>query len=173
MVLDADVLLPGHSGLRGADLDPGCWYGARCRMCPEEAGWMDYRNGRRGLESFPVERLPVLCGRIWGTLQTSNEAGLCGYLQFWNPAHAKGWTRFREAPTASNYDVLFGLSFPESARKFLPDYEVLHLGPARVNWAGRMSARWGSASGAGALTPAIFEPSMPAPRVRMPSPGCD
>ena len=142
MALDADVLLPEDHALPRTGLDPESLYGAQRRMCAGQMEWKEYQESKRDLNSFPLERLPMFGGRLWGTVQARNEAGLLGYLQLWNPAHAKGWPRFREAPTASNYDVMFGLSFPENARRFLPGYEVLHLGPTRVNWAGRRSERW-------------------------------
>jgi hypothetical protein len=143
MTLDADVLCPKDQDLPRDALKPGYLYSARRRMCVDEQEWGNYKTSKRSLTSFPLDVQPIVGGRLWGTLPTRNEAGLCGYLQIWNPAHSRGSTRFREAPTASTYDVLFGLSFPEDARKFLPGYEVLHLGPSRVNWAGRRSPRWG------------------------------
>ena len=70
-----------------------------------------------------------------------NPVGLAGYLQLWHPAHALGSRHFEGTGTAEAYDLVFGLSFPEDARRLL-NQEVLHIGPTQVNWAGRRSARW-------------------------------
>jgi hypothetical protein len=142
LVLDADILIPENCVLPRNDLDPRCLYGVRRRMCTEEREWADYRSRRRALESFQLEAHPIVGGKLRGTLRTGNVAGLLGYFQMWNPARSAGWRRFRETPSASEYDVLFGLSYLESNRRFLEECEVLHLGPARVNWSGRRSGRW-------------------------------
>jgi hypothetical protein len=141
LVIDADILLPQGRAMPALELDTSILYSARRRLCEEEDQWLAFRNGERCLEDFPCEEIPIQSGRLWGRYSTTNPAGLLGYFQLWNPARAGCGLRFPEAPTASGYDVLFGLHFG-AHRKFLPDYEVLHLGPRRTNWQGRHSERW-------------------------------
>jgi hypothetical protein len=143
LTLDADILLPS-AAIPRERLKAGSLYGAQRRMCADESDWLEYCAGARPLRSFKLEPYPLVMGRLWGTVQTQNPAGMLGYFQLWHQPGGNGGRRFREAPTASDYDVLFGLSFPETARHFLPEYEALHLGPARVNWSGRRSERWGA-----------------------------
>jgi hypothetical protein len=145
LALDADILLPAAIASAFADANPTDLYGAPRRLCVTEEEWESYTQGLRDLQSFPVLAPPVVEGRVWNLVPTSNAAGLCGYFQAWNLAQASGMPRFPEAPTAAGYDVVFGLSFDEQSRHYLDGVEVLHLGPPRVNWVGRQSVRWGEA----------------------------
>jgi hypothetical protein len=143
LVLDADVLLPKGHGIEVEDLDPAGLYSARRRMCEDYESFLKFAMGLRSLETFPLQIPLVKNGRVWGHRPTSNPAGLQGYMQLWCPLHGRGMKRFPETGTAGKYDVEFGLSFPQSGRSFLRNYEVLHLGRSRINWAGRISTRWG------------------------------
>lgn len=142
LVLDADVLLPRDRRLEVDQLDPTGLYGARRRMCYDYGSYQQFAMGLRSLETFPVQVPPVRNGRVWGHRPTSNPAGLQGYMQLWCPARSAGLKRFPETGTAGQYDVEFALSFSQSSRKFLQQYDVLHLGPTQANWTGRRSARW-------------------------------
>jgi hypothetical protein len=142
MTLDADILLfnPVFEALDR--LDPACLYSVRRRMCADFASFNDFLSGNKALEDFPLDIVPVRDGKLWGTVQAQNPAALAGFFQLWSPAHALGAKRFQGTGSAEAYDILFGLSFPEAARKFLPSREALHLGPTEINWAGRRSPRW-------------------------------
>ena len=142
LVLDADIYIPPGQTLSVSNLDAGKLYSARRRMCTDETAWEQYHETQRALSSFPFDVQPLTDGRLWGTVPTSNPAGLLGYFQLWNPIYSVGAKRFMESPTAADYDVCFGSSFPEGRRAFLSGFEVLHLGPTRLNWAGRRSPRW-------------------------------
>jgi hypothetical protein len=142
MVLDADILLPFNTPIRLDNLDPTFLYGAKRRMCADETAWNDFVQGKRTIEMFPLDVIPVRDGRAWGNQPTSNPAALCGYMQLWNPVCASCCGRFPLSGTAALYDVKFGLSFPEDHRVDLPGFEVLHLGTGRTNWAGRRTPRW-------------------------------
>jgi hypothetical protein len=95
-------------------------------MCDTQAGWRELVNGRRPPARFPLDVAPVWQERIW-MLPTANAAGLYGCFQLWNRAEGAGAKRFPEMPTAAGYNVKFALSYPEHARTFLQDYEILHL----------------------------------------------
>jgi len=142
MALDADILLPFNTPIRLDTLDPTFLYGAKRRMCAGETAWNDFVQGKRTIETFPLDVTPVRHGRVWGNRPTSNPAALCGYVQLWNPVCASGSRRFPLSGTAALYDVEFGLSFPEDHRGYLPGFEVLHLGRGGTNWAGRKTPRW-------------------------------
>ena len=53
-----------------------------------------------------------------------------------------GMKRFPPSEDASNYDVRFAMSFPDHCRRYLGSGDVLHLGPPRRNWRGRVTTRW-------------------------------
>lgn len=142
LVLDADVLLPRDCCLDVNQLAPEGLYSARRRMCYDYASYQQFAMGLRSLDTFPVRVPPVRNGRVWGHRPTSNPAGLQGYMQLWCPSRGAGLKRFPETGTAGQYDVEFGLSFPQSSREYLQHYEVLHLGATQVNWTGRRSSRW-------------------------------
>lgn len=142
MTLDADILLFGPVATQLDGLDPGCLYSVRRRMCPDATSWEDLLSGERLFSDFPLDIVPVRDGRLWGTIEAENPAALAGYFQMWHPGSSVGLKRFPVTGTAEAYDLMFGLSFPDTARKLLPAMEALHLGPPEVNWAGRRSARW-------------------------------
>jgi glycosyltransferase involved in cell wall biosynthesis len=143
LTLDADVLLPPTAQLGKLSLVPTVLYGAHRRMCEDDLAWRDFAEGRRDMDSFPRNHVPIINGRVWGSRPTANPAALSGYFQLWHSRFAHGARRFPEKPSAAFYDVAFALSFPDSQRRFL-DFHVLHLGPTRTNWLGRRSGRWSS-----------------------------
>lgn len=145
LVLDADVMLPPSATLRLEGLNAQGLYGARRRLCEDEAAWNEFAKHKRTIDSFPAEELPLKNGRVWGACPTSNVAGLCGYFQLWHPKHSLGARRFAQRPTAARYDLDFALSFPDETRALIPRYDVLHLGITKVDWAGRRSKRWQNA----------------------------
>jgi hypothetical protein len=142
LLLDADILIPPGKELLLDQLDPTGLYSARRRMCMDPSSFLDYSENRRTLQSFPLRIPPIRNGRAWGHFPTSNPAALSGYMQLWCPDGSDGLKRFPESQNAAGYDVTFALSFPEEKRYFLQDIDVLHLGPPKVNWNGRSSARW-------------------------------
>ncbi len=142
MTLDADILLFDSVAGGLADLNPKWLYGARRRMCPDEAALSDFLSGKKALDDFPLDTIPVVGGKLWGHFPQQNQAGLSGFLQLWCPAHATGLPQFPVSGSAEAYDTLFGLSFGEQSRGFLRMRDALHLGPAEVNWHGRRSPRW-------------------------------
>jgi hypothetical protein len=144
LAMDADILLPPGPPLSTERLDARALYGAKRRMCESEGAWSEYARGTLPFESFDLESIPIEQGMMWGYLPTSNPAGLVGYFQLWNPG-ASHVRHFMESGTAADYDVTFGLSFPDESRRYFPGLEVLHLGTCRENWAGRKSARWSCA----------------------------
>lgn len=143
LFLDADVLLRRLPANWLDALDQRGLYSAHRRMCESEAHWRAYLDMSVQWSDFPLDIPSVIGGKVWGHLPTSNPAALCGYFQLWHFMNAVGVRQLPESPTAANYDVDFALSFPESLRRYMDNYEVLHLGPAKTNWAGRVSAAWG------------------------------
>jgi len=143
VLLDADILL--REDFRGdvMTVDPHGLYSIPRRMCETEEEWRALRAGRRRLEDLPLSIPPVVNGRVWKHRPTGNPAALCGYLQLWHATKAAGMKRMPASHNAAGYDVEFGLSFPEASRSFLKGREVLHLGPSKANWDGRVSPRWG------------------------------
>lgn len=105
--------------------------------------WGLFARGKLAWTDFPTSVPPVKNGAVWGKRRTSNPAAICGYFQLWNYVRCRGKKYFPYSPSAACYDVDFALSFPEHLRMFLEDVEVLHLGPQRVNWDGRVSEAWG------------------------------
>lgn len=142
MTLDADILLFESVVRHVDDLDPGCLYSVRRRMCDDAGLLGDLLSGNKSLSGIPLDIVPVRDGKLWGTIEAGNPAALAGYFQMWHPVASVGLKRFPVTGTAEAYDLLFGLSFPDPARRLLPSMEALHIGPPEVNWAGRRSARW-------------------------------
>jgi hypothetical protein len=142
MVLDADVVLPADRCLVTCGLNPDVLYSAHRHMCEDEASWIDFANGKRPIRSFPLNLPEVINGQVWGHRPTSNAAAISGYMQLWCSTKCGGMNRFPESRTAAGYDVNFALSFQEHNRDFIPGFDVLHIGPSKVNWAGRKSSRW-------------------------------
>jgi hypothetical protein len=145
--LDADIVFPPgfESCFREYKLDPHTLYSAKRRMCPTKHMLEEISK------KWDIERLakdttvPVRMGqdgqlRLWGTIPSSNRAGIAGYMQLWNrkycshqfPSHFKG---------IISYDVEFALKWETPKRMWLPK-EVVHLGRTKVNWHGRKSNRW-------------------------------
>lgn len=118
-LMDADILLPKAASFDGMQI--GHLYGAHRRMCPEIMGvheewWSQYSICRR---------LP--------------EHWFSGYLQVFHaddphlglpPWHGSGHK------TAADGDGVLMRHWEKHERLRLP-FEVLHLGPAMVNWSGR------------------------------------
>ena len=142
MTLDADILLFEPVADRVDALDPGCLHSVRRRMCADFASWEQFLSGERSLSDFPLDVVPMTNGKLWGTIDSKNPAGLAGYFQLWCPAASVGLKQFPVTGSAEAYDLMFGLSFPDEARKLLPVQDALHLGPTEVNWVGRRSPRW-------------------------------
>lgn len=142
-ILDADIILPPNFLRSTPSLDANCLYSCRRRLCPEQS---DY-DPHKSWASYELEPLPAtvevegrLC--VWGNsrLRATDAAGLFGYLQMWNLGrfNARYPTQFQ---SAHSYDVRFASLWPEENRHWLSD-EVLHLGPAKTNWHGRLTERW-------------------------------
>lgn len=138
--LDADIYLPPESYdyLHDTPLLQPVLYSAQRFMARTPQEFAQYLSTGSGL---PLQPLPqVRHARVWGHRPTANPAGLQGYFQLWHIT--RGPERFLEKPTAAGYDVEFGLRWADALREVLPDYQVVHLGEERVNWAGRKSATW-------------------------------
>lgn len=146
LTLDADILLPPNLRTFFDKLDPRGLYSMPRRMCETQSKWNDFVAGHRKWETFTINIPPVINGLVWGGRPTNNPAALSGYFQLWNPLFSSGLKRFPEMPTAKGYDVDFALSFPAAMRRFLFPADVLHLGPSKVNWAGRCSEAWTNAN---------------------------
>lgn len=142
LLLDADILLQEDLHLDVMALDPQGLYSIKRRMCETEKEWLELRAGRRGVEDFPLYVPAVVNGKVWKHRPTANPAALCGYLQLWHATKAAGLKRMPASLNAANYDVLFAFSFPDALRSFVKGREVLHLGPSKANWDGRVSPRW-------------------------------
>ena len=142
LTLDADILLFGPVADSLDALDPRGLYSVRRRMCADFSSFADLLSGSRVLSDFPLDVVPFRDGKLWGTIDAQNPAALAGYFQMWCPGASIGLKRFPPTGTAEAYDLLFGLSFPETARSYLAMHEALHIGPPEVNWAGRRSSRW-------------------------------
>lgn len=142
LTLDADIILPYGRKIPVEKLERSGLYSAPRHMCHDRASLQKFVRNEAALESFPIMLPPIRNGLAWGIYPTSNVAGLSGYMQLWCPAYAPGMREFPESGTAAGYDVKFALSFPEGKRRFIPEFGVLHLGPAEMNWTGRRSQRW-------------------------------
>lgn len=142
MTLDADILLFQSVTDCLDSLNPSCLYSVPRRICLAAVSLGGLLSGKKLLSDFPLAVIPFSDGKLWGTVDATNPAGLVGYLQLWSPRSSVGLKHFPETGTAEGCDLLFGLSFPDDARKFLPLLEVLHIGPTEVNWSGRRSLRW-------------------------------
>ena len=142
MTLDADIMLFQSVSDSVDDLDPACLYSVHRRMCADVAPLRELLSGNRPLSDFPLDIVPVRDGKLWGTIDAENPAALAGYFQMWCPSASVGLKRFPITGTAEAYDLMFGLSFPDAARRNLLSVEALHIGPTEVNWAGRRSPQW-------------------------------
>ena len=141
LILDADIVFPENFVLNCETLDPLCLYSVPRRLCLTEDEWRNFSNGTEAVSSFPLYQVPIKDGKAWGNRPTANPAGLLGYFQLWN-AYMTGKSRFPDSPSASSYDVEFALTFSEEHRKYIDNLEVIHLGPLRTNWNGRLSPWW-------------------------------
>lgn len=121
-LLDADILWPKYIPPLDTYCKPGCLYTPYRRMAPllpeipPEAKWRHYQRHRNAGE--------------WA-----------GYSQIFHaddkhlgepPWHDTRWMH------AGGADSFFQRKWPAS-HKIRPPFEVLHLGPAGTNWAGRVS----------------------------------
>jgi hypothetical protein len=140
LLLDADILLPEHLDIQLNRLDRAALYSVPRRLCQTKAEWDAFVAGRRDWSSFPLDNPPTIDGKIWGKVPTRNPAGLMGYFQLWHFSALRG-RALPPSRNAASYDVRFALSFAESRRHGL-QFEVLHLGPIRMNWNGRVSPVW-------------------------------
>lgn len=124
-IMDADVLWPRV--LPPLELTPGFLY------CPLRRMMIDVRS-------------PVPPESYWTRFPLHpQQREFAGYSQVFNadldphlppvpPWHEINWRH------AGGADSFFQMRWPNSAKKRLP-FEVLHLGPAGVNWCGRASMR--------------------------------
>ena len=142
LLLDADILLPDDLHRDVATLDPQGLYSIKRRMCETEQEWRELITGRRRIDELPLYVPAVVNGKVWKHRPTDNPAALCGYLQLWHATRAVGLKRLPASSNATSYDVLFAFSFPDALRSFIEGREVLHLGPRKTNWDGRVSPRW-------------------------------
>lgn len=136
LVVDADIALPEGFQLDVARLESSCLYSIPRRVCQTEWDWVGPESTR---PEYPLIIPPVRDGRVWRR-PTANPAALSGYFQLWDRANAPELF-FPGSPDASNYDVEFALQFPDERRFFLAG-EVVHVGPVRQNWTGRVSPQW-------------------------------
>jgi len=126
MVIDADVVLPEKLDPGPRGWERGCIYSPQRRLC------LDAENFTPSLD--------------WATLPYGPEKDVfpfefAGYCQVFH-ASAAAWRPWYgiNCPTAQGCDSEFYYHWPEHKR-VRPDFEVLHLGPLRENWAGRVSPR--------------------------------
>ena len=142
LLLDADIIVQNDLHEDVMTLDPKGLYSVKRRMCEGMEDWLDMCRGRCRVEDFPLYVPGVENGKVWKHRPTDNPAALCGYFQLWHITKSTGLKRMPASPNAADYDVEFAFSFPETARKFIDGQEVLHLGPRKTNWDGRISPRW-------------------------------
>jgi hypothetical protein len=136
LILDADIYLPDDFQLNVAELNPQYLYSIPRRMCEREWDWVCPASQR---PEYPLTIPPVRNGMVWRR-PTSQPAALSGYFHLWNRG-TTGREFFPASSTAANYDVEFALQFPEQQRVYLPG-DVIHLGPPKENWSGRVSTPW-------------------------------
>jgi len=142
LFLDADILLLSNPHPDIANLNPKGLYSIKRRMCETEQEWRKLCAGQLCVDDLPLYVPEVVNGKVWKHRPTNNSAALCGYFQLWHITNAIGMKRMPPSSNASSYDVLFAFSFPEALRLFIEGREVLHLGPRKTNWDGRVSPRW-------------------------------
>lgn len=125
-LLDADVLWPKNAWKSLTGIRPGFLYTPRRRMYPILPKNEDCIPSEAIWNNYPVHR---------------NENEFAGYSQIFHasdpvlgdpPWHEVDWM------TAGSADSFFQLKWPDHM-KIRPAFEVLHLGPAGTNWAGRVS----------------------------------
>jgi len=136
LILDADIYLPDAFQLNVSELNPQYLYSIPRRMCEREWDWVCPASQR---PEYPLAIPPVRNGMVWRR-PTSQPAALSGYFHLWNRG-TTGREFFPASPTAALYDVEFALQFPEQQRVYLRG-DVIHLGPPKQNWSGRVSAPW-------------------------------
>jgi len=128
-LLDADVILPDVMP-DAPEWEPGCLYGPYRRLCqtpaklrahPFDSDWTRFPYGPEKQE-FPGEY-----------------AGYCQIFDSSAPHLKRPW--YAVDWPAEGPDSEFWWHWPpEKLRR--PAFEVLHLGPLRENWRGRVSPRW-------------------------------
>lgn len=132
-ILDADIVWPKDaSSILARYLRPGFLYCPRRRMMNDLSELVDPQSGEIRI---PDESR-------WGQYPLHRqERELAGYSQIFHasdpvlgspPWHQTNWTGCQGA------DSFFQAKWPEH-RKIRPPFNVLHLGPAGVNWLGRAS----------------------------------
>lgn len=148
LTLDSDIILPkGFKAiLVQANLDPKRLYGAPRRYCERPKDWNWYVL-EENMEIFPLENIPLIADKdddhpiAWGVIPSKASGALQGFFQlFHKPSHPD--RTYGDFPKHDPYDVHFAFQWPESERQNVPNLEVLHLGPVRANWHGRVSERW-------------------------------
>ena len=130
MVLDADVVLPETLTAPEDGWRQDCIYSPQRRLCRE-----------------PKWFTPEL---EWDTLPYGNEKKVfpfefAGYSQIFHASAPCLWTKPWYGirwPTAQGCDSEFYGRWPKRKR-IRPPFEVLHLGPTRDNWSGRVTPRVG------------------------------
>lgn len=124
-ILDADVLWPKDIGQSLANIAPGFLYTPRRRMYPLVP---------RDAASIPSES-------EWGRYPCHRNEEFAGYSQIFHssdsvlgtgPWHQIDWRH------AGGADSFFQMRW-KNEKKIRPPFEVLHLGEAGVNWAGRVT----------------------------------
>jgi hypothetical protein len=127
-IMDADTLLPNDMDL--SEVTPGFLHSPYRRVCEDpklftkELEWSDLPLGYETRN-----------GEHAGYMQVfhADDSFLPDPKLF--PWHG---TEFK---TAQGADTIFQNHWPRNHRKRLP-FEVLHLGPLKTNWSGRVSPRW-------------------------------
>jgi len=117
--IDSDILLP--KSIHFGDLEPGCLYGAKRRLCDEPQRWME-----------PWDQWPIILdSELGGFLHVFHADDKVLKRQPW---YGIDWRH------AGGCDSQFEARWPRNRKVRLP-LEVLHLGPLKLNWWGRQSAR--------------------------------
>lgn len=147
LLLDADIFLPDNFFLDVERLNPVFLCSVPRRICENEWDWVGPEERR---PEYPLMIPPVKNGKVWRR-PTTNPAALSGYFHLWNRA-ASNRMFYPGSPTAAEYDVEFALLFAEDQRHYLPG-DVVHLGPVRQNWTGRVSTPWSLIPDDAALIP--------------------
>lgn len=128
MVLDADVILPERlvAGPWGWEL--GKLYSPYRRLCVDPgAAWSDW-------DAFPYGPEK--------DVHPDEFAGYCQVFHALDPRLGKQPWYPQDCPTARQCDSEFWRRWP-AEKRIRPQFEVLHLGPLRENWEGRVTPRIG------------------------------
>lgn len=130
-VLDADILLPKQMDL--STLEPGCIHSPHRRIVSSYRDYLIIKD--REEEWYEQPYGPEI--------RNGEYAGYFQMFQWEDPVldHPPPWYENDEWTSYQGCDTHFWRKWMPDKMRRLP-FQVLHLGPLRVNWQGRISNRW-------------------------------